>query len=131
MRVGQRLNQDRIDSAENGGAGANPESQRENADDGETQVAAQLSCCIVKIGGDGSDCVLPSVCPHLFAHDDHIAEFETRSTLRRFGREPSCLSRRNRLFEVLLHLVRRVFIGSGAMDELAEAVRELTPERHA
>ena len=111
MGVGQRLEQDGIDSTEDRGAGPDAEGEREHADDGESWVAAELAGGIAEVGSEGAERVFPSKRAHLLADDGHVAEFEASRAFRIFGGEAACLPGRDGLFEVLVDLVGSVVIG--------------------
>ena len=130
MRVGQRPEEDGIDRAEDRGAGADAEGQRQRTDDGESRMAAQLAGGVAEIGGEGSECVFPSIRAHLLANDGRVAEFEASCApgvlCAQAARLPGCDS----FFEILADLVVGVAVLYGSMNEAAEAVAELTPKGH-
>ena len=65
MRIGQRLEENWIDGAEDCRAGADAEPERDNANRGKTRIPAQLAASEAQIAYKCSKGVLPSVGAHL------------------------------------------------------------------
>jgi hypothetical protein len=131
MRVGQRLEQNRIHCAEDRCAGTDAERQRAYADDREPSVAAQLPHRVANIGSRGSHCVLPPIGTHFLANNRRVPYFQPCGSLRLLNGEPTRPAGGSRFFEVLLYLIGNILVDRRSMDKAAQAVGQLTPERHA
>src|ERR1700733_2603136 len=72
LRIRERLEQDRIHRAEDGGAGADSQCQGECGDNRKTRIAEQLTRGILQVGEQGLKGMLPSGGAPLFASDAWI-----------------------------------------------------------
>jgi hypothetical protein len=130
LRIGQRLEQNRVDRAEDGRAGANAEGEREHAEDREPRRTAQPAEGVTGVRERCADDVLPPVRSHLFLRDRGVAERHTRGPPGVIGGESAANQIRRRLVVVVLHFVRDVAIHGSSVRERVHAVCELTPQRH-
>jgi len=127
MRVGERREQDWVDSAEDGRARANAERQREDAHAGEARTGTEAARAISKIGSGGRDQVLPSAVAHGFTHAGHAADLHSCCAARVGRRQAARDQRGGRLIDVVCDLVGHILIGAGSTREDAYAVCDLTP----
>src|SRR5205823_9398650 len=128
--IGQRLEQDRIDCAEDRDGRADSQGQRQNTDRRKAWTAPQSTTRITQIGERRPDRVLPAVRAHLLAYECRAADFTLRRSPRILGRKALCEHRRGRLFEVVPYLVVDILVCCGSIRENAQATRELPPDSH-
>ncbi len=84
----QRAQHHGVEDAERGGRRADPDRQRDDRNRRERWLAAEHPCRISEVLQERFDHAEAELLLHVFADRGHIAEAQSRRTLRGFDREP-------------------------------------------
>jgi hypothetical protein len=129
--IRERLEENRVDDAEDRRGAADPEGQGEHRHRGEARSTAEPPRRIAEIGHQGFHQVFPAVAADLLPYPCRPVELEPGGPARRPGIQPSGSLSGGGLLQVVLDLVVEVPFGLPAPDEGPEAAGQLAPERHA
>ena len=130
MRVWQRVEQDRVDDTEDRRRRADSNGQRQRRDDREAGRRAKSSRGVAEVGERRVDRILPAVAANLLAHARVAAHLEPSDALRIVDRHATSHVLGDTLFVIVLNFVADVAIGGGAVDERADAARQLSRADH-
>ncbi len=130
VRVGKRLEENRIDRAEDDGRRPDAECQRDRADGGEAGIRAKPPESVTDVDDQRLESALPSGVAHALSRDGRIAELDPRGAMRGAVRHAARDVRVRGAIQIVEDLVVQFGVGGAAIRERAQAAGQLSPERH-